>query len=135
MSKEDLKEYLKTHPQKGFESVPFHSQDGDFVSLFFEDKGHWAYQIDPYLTAYAPNEFEGEVVHVGFKLCGIDQLIGSLVRYGVCPEGATEVSLPLLLCVAAIRGYPDAAAKYARFGRRSAGRVVTLVRPEVASAQ
>jgi hypothetical protein len=35
---DELREYLRTHPPKGFKPVPYYSAAGDFLLLYFEDE-------------------------------------------------------------------------------------------------
>jgi hypothetical protein len=67
-----LTEYLREHPCKGFQPVPFYSELGDFITFFARDERYSERRIDDLLTVYlSPDAQE----LVGCKIKGVKHLL------------------------------------------------------------
>jgi hypothetical protein len=71
----ELMEYLKGRKPRGFHSRPYYSQEGDFLTYFFENQDHYAERLDDILTVYRSMD---ERRFVGFKLKGVVHLLKTL---------------------------------------------------------
>jgi len=69
---DDLMDYLKTHPCKGFRPAPRYSAPGDFVTFYFREERAFARRVDDLLTVYLSMETK-ELV--GCKIKGVKHLL------------------------------------------------------------
>lgn len=83
---QNLSEYLKTHPCKGFDKSPHYFPNGDFVKYFFRDERAYSHRLDDVVTVYLGME-SGELV--GCKIKGVKHILESAGNFGVLVDGET----------------------------------------------
>ena len=93
-----LKEYLRTHPCKGFHAVPHYSVLGDFLTCFVRDERAYEQPVDEWLTVYLSMK-SNELV--GCKIHGVRHLLQTAGDFGVPLEG-DAVRLGFFLFVGAM---------------------------------
>jgi hypothetical protein len=101
---EELKEYLRDHPAKGFRPRPFYSAPGDCVIFYASNERCYAKRINELLTIYMSMESDRPV---GCKIKGVQQPI--LSRFGklVKSPGGTALKSLILGGIALSREVVD----------------------------
>jgi hypothetical protein len=113
----DLTEYLRGRKPRGFQSRPFYSHAGDYLTFFFEDEDHYAERMDEYLTVF--RSMEGDRF-VGFKLKGVAYLLDAIGDFCVDVYDGTVLKLSLLLAAGAmITKEPSAIPTYQDFAEKT----------------
>ena len=72
MSKQYLDEWLKDKKVEGFSSTPHYFEDGDYISLFFNDERCYAVQVNDFLTVFRSDINDS---FVGCKIHNVSNLI------------------------------------------------------------
>ena len=81
---QDLDEYLKTHPPKGFRPVPHYFAQGDFVTFYFRNDPCFAQRVDDLLTVFVA--FDTREL-VGCKIKGVKHILQTAGEFGVTVDG------------------------------------------------
>lgn len=121
-----MKEYLATATPKGFHAKPYYSEDGDYVSVHFENKDHYADRIDEHLTVYLSTD--GEESCVGFKLKGVRHLTETLDDYRISHDNGNWSLNILLLAVKVKNPEKDSVPVYQQLAQKASESVVKIPR-------
>jgi hypothetical protein len=116
----ELTEYLSSRMPARFRPHPFYSEEGDFLTYFFEGVDHYADRMDDMLTVYV-SMTDDHIV--GFKLKGIANLWRTLGDYSlVVFDEDNCVRLSLFLTAGLLRATePDAFPVYQKFAQKTKG--------------
>jgi hypothetical protein len=123
---QDLDEYLKTHPPKGFRAVPHYSAQGDFVTYYFRNDPCYAERVDDLLTVFLT--FDTKEL-VGCKIKGIKHILQTAGDFGVALDDG-DVRLGMFFFVGAALA-KDAAQRnrYEQIGQKA--KEITVDRKEL----
>lgn len=77
---QNLKQYLDTHPPKGFKPVPHYFPNGDFVTYYFRPDRCYSQRVDDLLTVFLAM---GNNELVGCKIKGVSHILKSAGNFGV----------------------------------------------------
>jgi hypothetical protein len=94
---QNLKEYLKSNPLKGFQAVPQYFAAEDFLTFYFRDERCFAKRVDDVLTVFLATDSR-ELV--GFKIKGVRHIVERAGTFGVLLN-SDEVRMGLFFFVGA----------------------------------
>jgi hypothetical protein len=83
MATDDLRDYVRTNPAKGFESRPHYSADGDCLSFYFCNADHFAVRVNEVLTVY--RDMKSREL-IGWKIKGVRRIIETFDQFEDMPE-------------------------------------------------
>jgi hypothetical protein len=113
-----LIEYLNGKKVEDFVQKPIYSQNGDFLTIFFEDKDAYAHRVDELLTVYL-SETDNELV--GCKIKGIKQILDTLGSFSIkIKDQNQDITLGMLfLAGMAASNDPNNRDEYRKIGHRT----------------
>jgi hypothetical protein len=111
---QNLIDYLRDNPCKGFRPVPHYSADGDFLTYHFRPEAGYEERVDDFLTVYRAFE-TGQIV--GCKIEGVKRILDAAGAFGV-ETGSGPIRLGFFFfAVAAVGKTEDQARRYRELGQ------------------